>query len=98
MRLPAYARIPALSWLALLALLTITCGGAFLPLGPFNLVLGLAIATIKTTIVLVAFMKLLKSPPLTWIYAGAGLFWLMIMLGLAGTDYLTRTLLSVSGR
>jgi hypothetical protein len=43
-------------------------------------------------------MKLLKSPPLTWIYAGAGLFWLMIMLGLAGTDYLTRTLLSVPGR
>jgi hypothetical protein len=48
--------------------------------------------------VLVVFMKLLKSPPLTWIYAGAGLFWLMIMLGLAGTDYLTRTLLSVPGR
>jgi cytochrome c oxidase subunit IV len=98
MRLPAYARIPALSWLALLVLLTLTCGGAFLPLGPFNLVLGLAIATIKTTIVLVVFMKLFKSPPLTWIYAGAGLFWLMIMLGLAGTDYLTRTLLSVPGR
>jgi cytochrome c oxidase subunit IV len=95
MSIPAYARAPALSWLALLALLATTCGGAFLPLGAFNLVLGLAIATAKTTIVVVFFMKLLKSPPVTWIYAGAGLFWLMLMIGLSGTDYLTRSILSV---
>jgi cytochrome c oxidase subunit IV len=98
MRLPEYARAPTLSWLALLTLLAITCGGAFLPLGAFNLVLGLAIATTKTTIVLTVFMKLQRSPPLAWIYAGAGIFWLMLMLGLSGADYLTRQMLLISGR
>jgi cytochrome c oxidase subunit IV len=98
MRLPRYARAPLLSWLALLALLAATCGFAFLPLAPFNLVISLAIAVAKTAIVLAVFMKLLRSPPLVWIYAGAGVFWLMLMLGLSATDYLTRYMLLIPGR
>jgi cytochrome c oxidase subunit IV len=98
MRLPSHARAPTLAWVALLALLAATCSCAFLPLGPFNLVISLAIAAAKTAIVLTVFMKLLRSPPLVWIYAGAGLFWLMIMLGLSGTDYLTRYMLLIPGR
>jgi cytochrome c oxidase subunit 4 len=86
-------RIPAIAWLALLVLLGLTCFIAYLPLGNWNLVIGLVIAATKTGIVLVFFMKLPKSPPLAWIYAAAGLFWLMIMLGLSASDYLTRVML-----
>jgi cytochrome c oxidase subunit 4 len=70
----------------------------FLPLGLFNLMLGLAVVMAKTAIVLAIFMKLLRSPALAWIYAGAGVFWLMLMLGLSATDYLTRYMLLVPGR
>ena len=44
----------------------------------------------KAVIVLIAFMKLLRSPPLTWIFAGAGLLWLTLLFGLSFTDYATR--------
>jgi hypothetical protein len=36
-------------------------------------------------------MHLRHSTRLTWVFASAGFIWLMIMLSLTMTDYLTRT-------
>ena len=79
------------AWLGLLLLLAATLGLAYLPLGSGNIVVSLAIATAKAVIVAIVFMKLARGPSLTWIFAGAGLFWLMLLIGLSATDYATRT-------
>jgi cytochrome c oxidase subunit 4 len=79
-----------LSWLGLLALLGLTVFGAYLPLGALNTSLALAIALGKALIVVAIFMELRHGSALTVIFAGAGFFWLAIMLWLALADYLTR--------
>ena len=75
-----------LIWLALLVLLGLTFGAAHIPLGGFNVVIGLAIAGIKVTLVIVIFMGLRHSPSLIRIAAAAGVFWLTILFVLTLTD------------
>jgi cytochrome c oxidase subunit 4 len=83
-------RIIVIVWLALLALLALTTFAAYLPLGLFNTVVAMTIATIKAALVAIIFMELREGEPLTITFAGAGFFWLGIMLWLALTDYMTR--------
>ena len=77
-------------WAALLLLLAITTGAAFLPLGPFNIAVALAIAAAKALLVLLFFMELVRSSGLVRAFAVAGFFWLLILLALTSADYLTR--------
>lgn len=79
-----------LTWLALLALVAATLGLAYVPMGPFNVVVALVISAIKTALVVVVFMKLFRAAVLTRVAAAAGLFWLAFLFALSGTDYLTR--------
>jgi len=78
-------------WSALMLLLAVTTGSAFLPLGSFNLVVSLAIALAKALIVLLFFMELRGSAGLVRAFAAAGFFWLLIMIVLTGADYWHRT-------
>jgi cytochrome c oxidase subunit 4 len=41
-------------------------------------------------LVLLYFMHLRYSSKLTWLFAGAGFVWLLIMIGLMMTDYISR--------
>jgi cytochrome c oxidase subunit IV len=75
-----------LVWLALLILLGLTFGVAHIPLGGFNVVIGLVIAGIKVTLVIVIFMGLGNSPSLIRLAAAAGVFWLTILFVLTLTD------------
>jgi cytochrome c oxidase subunit IV len=75
---------------ALLGLLALTIAAAYLNLGPFNTVAAMLIAMMKAALIALFFMHLRYSKPLMWIFAGAGVFWLGIMLALALSDYLTR--------
>jgi cytochrome c oxidase subunit 4 len=79
-----------LAWLALLALLGLTVLGAYQPLGAFNTVLALTIAVTKALIVAAVFMELRHGSALTLAFAGAGFFWLGILLWLAFADFSTR--------
>jgi cytochrome c oxidase subunit IV len=79
------------SWIGLALLLALTLGMAFIPLGTGNIVAALAFAAAKAIIVLLVFMELTRGHSLKLIFAGAGLFWLIIMFGLSFTDYTTRT-------
>jgi cytochrome c oxidase subunit IV len=81
----------ALAWIGLVLLLALTLGMAYIPLGRGNIAVALAIGIAKAVIVLLVFMKLARSPPLTWIFAGAGLFWLALLFGPTFPDYATRT-------
>jgi cytochrome c oxidase subunit IV len=79
-----------IAWAALVLLLAATTGGAYLPLGAYNLALALAIGVAKAAIVLVIFMRLGRGPALARVFAAAGFFWLGILLWLALDDYVTR--------
>jgi cytochrome c oxidase subunit 4 len=78
------------SWLALLALLTLTVSLAYVPFGTFNFALSIVIAAAKAIIVAAFFMELRDRGPRLLIFAGAGLFWLGIMLWLGMMDFVTR--------
>lgn len=74
----------------LLLFLALTISVAYFNLGPFNTIVAMAIASIKAALIVLFFMHLRYSKPLLWVCAGAGVFWLGIMLVLALSDYLTR--------
>ena len=80
-------------WLALLVLTGLTAGVAFVNLGPFNTVVALVIATLKTLLVVLIFMHVkYASDRLTKVVLVSALFWLLLLLGLSSADYTTRTL------
>ena len=66
---------------------------AFVNLGPWNPVVALTIACVKALLVILFFMHIRYSSKLTKITISAGFFWLMIMITMSLTDYLTRTFL-----
>jgi cytochrome c oxidase subunit 4 len=84
------ARILVVSWLGLLGLLALTTFAAYLPLGAANTVVAIIIATIKGVLVAAIFMELRQQRPLMLAFAGAGFFWLGILLWLVLADYVTR--------
>ena len=75
---------------ALMVLTAITVAVAWLDLGTVNVGVALAVAVVKASLVVLFFMHLKYSSRLTWIVAGAGLFWLLILLGILMADYATR--------
>jgi cytochrome c oxidase subunit IV len=75
---------------ALIALTLLTVGVSFIDLGAMHTVVGLAIAIVKSLLVVLFFMHLLYSSNRNWLAIGAGLFWLGILLALTLADYFTR--------
>ena len=78
-------------WAALMLLLALTTGLAFVPLGAAQLGVSLAIACTKALLVLLLFMELKSSSGLVRAFACAGFFWLFIMIALTTADYTHRT-------
>lgn len=79
-----------LNGVALLILLGLTIGAAHTNLGPLNTPVALSISSAKAALIILFFMNLRHSKPLIWVCAGAGFFWLAIMIVLAMSDYLAR--------
>jgi cytochrome c oxidase subunit 4 len=75
---------------ALMVLTIITVAVAWVDLGTLNIMVALGVAVVKATLVVLYFMHVKYSSKLTWVVIGAGIFWLMILLGLTMGDYLTR--------
>ena len=65
---------------------------AFADLGIFNPIVALAIACTKAVLVILFFMHVRYSDRLTMVTVAAGFFWLMILISLSLSDYLSRTL------
>jgi cytochrome c oxidase subunit IV len=74
----------------LLCLTLITVDVAFYNFGWLNMYIALAIATTKASVIVLYFMHVKFSSRLVWIFAVAGLFWLVILFALTFGDYLTR--------
>ena len=77
-------------FLALLALTATTTAVSFVDLGPWNTVVALGIAFIKATLVVLIFMHIRWSSRLSQVVIAGGLLWLLILIALTLSDFLTR--------
>ena len=80
---------------ALMVLTVLTVWVATVDLGALNIVVALAIATSKALLVVLFFMHVRHSPPLTQVVIAAGFLWLIILLVLLLSDYFSRSWLPV---
>lgn len=79
------------NFILLMILLGITIGVAYCDLGELNLTAAMMIAIGKAVLIILFFMHVRYGRKLTWVFAGAGFFWLAILLVLAMSDYATRS-------
>jgi len=75
---------------ALMLLTLTTVEAARFDMGALNVVVALTIAVVKALLVVLYFMHVRYSNRLTWIFVGAGVFWLLILFVLTLADYLSR--------
>jgi cytochrome c oxidase subunit 4 len=68
----------------------LTVAAAKVDFGAMNNVVMLAIACTKAVLVILFFMHVRWSSRLTWVVAASGFVWLLILLGVTMTDYLSR--------
>ena len=83
---------------ALMGLLALTVGIAYINLGPLNLPISMLIAAVKAALIVLFFMHVRYSHRLTWVFAGASLLWLAILLGITLIDFHTRLWLPIEGK
>ena len=83
---------------ALMGLTLLTVGAAFLDLGPANTFVALAIAVVKSTLVILYFMHVKGNTKLVPVVILSGLFFLFILFLFLAADYGTRGWLGVPGR
>jgi cytochrome c oxidase subunit 4 len=88
----------ALVFAALIFLTVATTAVAFVDLGPFSVVMALAIASGKMLLVALYFMHVRHSTRLTRLVVLGGLLWLGILLLLTMGDMLSRGWVGVPGR
>ena len=82
---------------ALIVLTLATVVVAKTDLGEWNVVMALTIAFTKAMLVILYFMHIKYSKRLTQVVVAAGFLWLMLMLGLTLSDYLTRGWFNLPG-
>jgi cytochrome c oxidase subunit IV len=63
---------------------------ASVDLGPLNNVVMLTVAFTKALLVVLFFMHVRWGSRLTWVIAGSGFVWLIIMFSLTLADYMSR--------
>jgi cytochrome c oxidase subunit IV len=85
-------------WIVLLILTGVTTAVAFVDLGPFSVVVALTIAVVKMLLVALFFMHIRHSTHLTRLVVAGGLIWLMILLLLTLSDFMTRGWTGIPGR
>ncbi len=80
---------------ALLLLTALTVTVSFFDLGGgrlhyANAIAAITIAVCKATLVVLYFMHVRWSSRQIWVFVGAGVFWLLILIGLTLSDVFTR--------
>jgi cytochrome c oxidase subunit 4 len=75
---------------ALLGLLALTVGVAYVNLGAFNTTVAMLIAVAKGTLIVLFFMHVLRASSLIRLFVCAGFFWLALLIGLTLSDFLYR--------
>jgi len=81
---------PALVWLVLLAILSVSAWSAFFPLGPYNPTINLLLAALMLFLLATFLMDLRSASHILRMVAVGGLFWVVFLFALTFTDYLSR--------
>ncbi len=83
----------------LLVLTVLTLSLSFLDMGApaWHTAVGLAIAVVKATLVVLFFMHVLHSDRLTWMVVAVAVFWLGFFLLMTLGDYFTRGIFNYPG-
>ncbi|MCA1562576.1 MAG: cytochrome C oxidase subunit IV family protein [Acidobacteria bacterium] len=79
-----------LIFLALMIGTGVTVLVAKFDLGPLNNIVMLSVACAKALLVILFFMHVRWSSRLTWVVAGSGFFWLLILFSITMSDYMSR--------
>ena len=79
-------------FISLLVLTGVTTGIAYIDLGRFNLVVALAIAMFKATLVILFFMHVKYSTKLTKTIVASGFLFFVVLVFFTMTDLLTRNI------
>jgi len=82
---------------ALMVLTGVTVAVAYVNLGSFNFPVAIGIAITKATLVVLFFMHAKYSSQLTKLFVGTALFFLIVLLGLSLTDYMSRGMRTYPG-
>ncbi len=90
MNTPSSIKHHALVASALLGLLLLTIGVAYVDFGVFNTPVAMLISAVKGSMILVCFMNIRRDGPLAMLFAAAGFFWLAILFTLTMSDLLAR--------
>jgi cytochrome c oxidase subunit 4 len=77
-------------WAGLLGLLAITVAASFAPIGGFNPIVSFGIATAKAALICWFYMNLRQESGLIRVVAIGAAAWLLLLLSLSGSDFLTR--------
>lgn len=87
-----------LVFIGLIVATVLTTAVAFVDLGPFSVVVALAIACCKMLLVALFFMHVRYSDKLTRLVVIGGIAWLGILLVFTLSDFVTRGVVGVPGR
>jgi cytochrome c oxidase subunit IV len=87
-------RIYLIVFVVLMGLTAVTIFISYHDLGSLNNVVALTIAVTKATLVILYFMHVRYSSSLTKLVAAGSFLWLVILLSLTMTDYISRGWLS----
>jgi cytochrome c oxidase subunit 4 len=82
----------------LMALTGTTIWVAFQDYGPLNNVIALSIAVVKMTLVILFFMHVRYATRLTWLVVVSGFVWLVLLIAVTMSDYISRGWLGVPGK
>lgn len=82
----------------LMVLLVATVGASELPLGMLNFPVAMLIATVKTVLIVLYFMHLITTDKLTKTVVASSFLWLLVMVFMIMTDYLSRDWLNILGK
>lgn len=87
-----------LAFAALMGLLCLNVGLAFLPMGWGNMLAGVVVATAQASVIALVLMHGLFEKPLVRLVIGGALLWFLILVTLTMTDYITRNWLPITGK
>ncbi len=68
----------------------VTVWSATIDLGAMNVLVALAIASVKALLVILYFMHVKYSSRLVWVFAASGFFWFIIMVLITMADFVSR--------
>jgi len=81
-----------LTWLGLMVFLALTLGSSYIPMGPWNTTINMAISCAKALLIALFFMHLRHASGLLRVAAITALIWLALLFGLSWSDYATRSI------